>query len=190
MLGDKLVSKAVDNRAGAFVVLEALRQVAERGQDLKHRIVVIGTAQEEIGAFGAQVSSFLLEPLAGIVVDVTHETQQPGVNEKKYGKVHFGSGANISAGPMLSPRITEELQTVARENNLPHSVSVSARYTSTDGDTLALSRAGVPLGVVSIPNRYMHSPSEMVQLSDLQAIIDLLAAWLLRVEEQPQFFRM
>lgn len=193
LLGDKLVSKAIDNRAGAFIVLEALRQVAAQtsgGKDLKHRIVAIGTSQEEIGAFGAQVSSYHLEPIAGIVVDVTHETGQPGVNEKKYGKVPFGSGGNISVGAMLSPRISQQLQDVAREKNLPYSVSASPRYTATDGDTLALSRAGVPLGVVSIPNRYMHSPSEMVQLSDLQAIIDLLSAWILQVDEQPDFSRM
>ncbi len=190
LLGDKLVSKAVDNRAGAFVVLEVLRQLTESGTQLHHRIIAIGTSQEEIGAFGAQVSSYHLEPQAGIVVDVTHETGQPGVSEKKYGKVPFGSGGNISVGSMINPRIADQLQQVAQQNGLPYSLSANPRYTATDGDTLALSRAGVPLGVVSIPNRYMHSPNEMVQLSDLQAIIDLLAAWIKQVDAQPDFSRM
>ncbi|AZI43343.1 M42 family peptidase [Deinococcus psychrotolerans] len=181
LLGDKLVSKSLDNRVGAFVVLEALRQLAQQG--VKRRVVAVGTAQEEIGLFGASVSSHALDPLAGIAVDVTHETKQPGVNEKKYGKSPFGSGANLSVGPMFNPKLTDAIQEVGRAKAIPFSVSATPRHSSTDGDALALTRGGVPTGVVSIPNRYMHSPSEMVQLSDVQACIDIIAAWVMSLPE-------
>ena len=170
-----LISKALDNRAGAFIVLEALRTMKAAGVTV--HVVAVGTSQEEIGCFGAQVSGHNLDPVAGVVVDVTHETLQPGVDEKKYGVVPFGSGANLSVGAMISPVISRQMQAVARAQDIPFTLSASPRYTGTDADTLALVRAGVPTAVVSIPNRYMHSPSEMVRLSDVQACIDIIAAW-------------
>ena len=170
-----LISKALDNRAGAFIVLEALRAMKAAG--VTAHVVAVGTSQEEIGCFGAQVSGYRLDPAAGVVVDVTHETLQPGVDEKKYGAVPFGSGANLSVGAMISPVISRQMQEVGRAQEIPFTLSASPRYTGTDADTLALVRAGVPLAVVSIPNRYMHSPSEMVRLSDVQACIDIIAAW-------------
>ena len=170
-----LISKALDNRAGAFIVLEALRAMKAAG--VKLHVVAVGTSQEEIGCFGAQVSGFHLDPAAGVVVDVTHETLQPGVEEKKYGVVPFGSGANLAVGAMVSPVIVRQMQAVAKAREIPVTLSASPRYTGTDADSLALARAGVPLAVVSIPNRYMHSPSEMVRLSDVQACIDLIAGW-------------
>ncbi|AWN22464.1 endoglucanase [Deinococcus irradiatisoli] len=181
LLGDKLVSRALDNRVGAFIVLEALRKLHQQG--VKRRIVAVGTAQEELGIFGAQVSSHGLDPLAGIAVDVTHETDQPGVNPKKYGKAPFGSGANLSVGAMFNPRLTDALQAAGKAQGIPFTLSATPRHSSTDGDALALARAGVPAGVVSIPNRYMHSPSEMVQLSDVQACIDIIAAWIVGLPE-------
>lgn len=181
LLGDKLVSKALDNRVGAFVVLEALRKIS--AQNPMRRVVAVGTAQEEIGLFGAQTSSHDLDPLAGIAVDVTHETKQPGVSAKKYGKSPFGSGANLSVGALFNPVVTGGLQTAGKAAGIPFSVSATPRHSSTDGDALALTRGGVPTGVVSIPNRYMHSPSEMVQLSDVQACIDIIAAWVVSLPE-------
>ena len=170
-----LISKAVDNRAGAFIVLEALRAMKTAG--VSAHVVAVGTSQEEIGCFGAQVSGFHLNPSAGVVVDVTHETTQAGVNEKKYGVVPFGSGANLSVGAMISPVIVRQMQAVAKAREIPMTLSASPRYTGTDADSLSLVRAGVPTAVVSIPNRYMHSPSEMVRLSDVQACIDIIAGW-------------
>lgn len=181
LLGDKLVSKALDNRVGAFIVLEALRKLS--GQKVTRRIVAVGTAQEEIGVFGAQTSAHHLDPLAGIAVDVTHETKQPGVSEKKYGKAPFGSGANLSVGALFNPKVTDGLQAAGKAAGIPFTLSATPRYSGTDGDALALTRGGVPTGVVSIPNRYMHSPSEMVQLSDVQACIDIIAAWIMGLPE-------
>lgn len=187
MVGNKVVSRALDNRVGAFIVLEALR--ALKDVELKHRIVAVGTSQEEIGVFGAQTSAYRLDPVAGIAVDVTHETDQPGVSEKKYGVAPFGSGANLSVGPMTNPTLLRQLTEAAGRENIPYTLSASGRYTGTDADALTLVRAGVPTGVVSIPNRYMHSPSEMVDERDVKACIDILAAWIRGLEETLEFTR-
>lgn len=187
MVGSKVVSRALDNRVGAFIVLEALRAVKDA--PLKHRIVAVGTAQEEIGVFGAQTSGYSLNPIAGLVVDVTHETRQPGVKKEKYGDVPFGSGANIAVGPMSNPTLVRQVIDAAKEEGIPYSLSATGRYTGTDSDALTLVRAGVPTAVVSIPNRYMHSPSEMIDEHDAKACIDAIAAWLRRLEEKPGFGR-
>lgn len=182
-----LIARAIDNRAGAFIVLESLRAMKAAG--VTAHVVAVGTSQEEIGCFGAVVSGFHLDPVAGVVVDVTHETNQPGVNEKKYGVVPFGSGANLAVGAMVSPVITRQMQTVARAREIGFTLSANPRYTGTDNDSLALVRAGVPTAVVSIPNRYMHSPNEMVRLSDVQACIDLIAGWAESLSGEQDFTR-
>lgn len=190
MVGDKIVSRALDNRVGAFIVLEALRALQGRGADLKHRVVAVGTSQEEIGVFGASVSGHRLDPIAGVAVDVTHETKQPGVSEKKYGVAPFGSGANLAVGPMTSPVVLRQMTDAAKKADIPYTLSASGRYTGTDADALTLVRGGVPSAVVSIPNRYMHSPSEMVDARDVKACIDIIAAWIGALESQPDFTRV
>lgn len=187
MVGNRVVSRAIDNRIGAFIVLEALKKVKDFAH--KYRVVAVGTAQEEIGVFGAHISGYRLDPVAGIVVDVTHETKQPGVNEKKYGVAPFGSGANLSVGPMTNPRVLRQLTEVGQKNDIPYTLSASGRYTGTDSDALTLVRGGVPTGVVSIPNRYMHSPSEMIDERDADACIRLIAAWIEQLEEGEAFGR-
>ena len=187
MVGDRVVSRALDNRVGAFIVLEALRALA--GADLKHRVVAVGTSQEEIGLFGAQLSGHRLDPIAGIAVDVTHETRQPGVSEKKYGVAPFGSGANLTVGPMQSPALLRRLTDAAKAEGIPYTLSATGRYSGTDADALALVRSGVPTAVVSIPNRYMHSPSEMVDERDVKACTDIIAAGVRALEAQPDFGR-
>lgn len=139
--------------------------------------------------FGAQVSGHTLNPVSGVAVDVTHETKQPGVSEKKYGVVPFGSGANLSVGPMQSPVILRQITAAAQAGGIPYTLSASGRYTGTDADGLTLTRGGVPTAVVSIPNRYMHSPSEMVDARDVQACIDIIAAWIRGLEGELDFTR-
>lgn len=187
IVGNRIVGRALDNRVGAFIVLEVLRALA--GTELKHRVVAVGTSQEEIGLFGAQVSGYHLNPIAGVAVDLTHETKQPGVSEKKSGVKPFGSGANLSVGARLSPAIRQQMIAVAQAEGIPYTVSASPHFTATDGDALSLVRAGVPTAVVSAPARYMHSPNEMVDARDVRACIDLIAAWVRGLEGEPDFRR-
>jgi putative aminopeptidase FrvX len=174
--GDRLVSRAMDNRLGAYVALESLRRCAE-GKGPGGSFAAVAAVQEEIGLFGARTAAFHVRPDIAIAVDVTHATDAPGVDEKEIGSHPFGSGPVIGRGSTLSPKIFELLAETAEAEGIEYSVSASGRGTSTDADVLQISRAGIPTGVVSIPLRYMHSPVEMVDLRDVEATVKLLAAF-------------
>jgi putative aminopeptidase FrvX len=174
--GGRLVSKAMDNRLGAYVALESLRRCAE-GDGPGGSFAAVASVQEEIGLFGARTAAFEIRPDIAIAVDVTHATDAPGVDEKEIGSHPFGSGPAIGRGSTLSPKVFELLVETAEAEGIPHSISASGRGTSTDADVLQISRSGIPTGVVSIPLRYMHSPVEMVDLRDVEATVELLAAF-------------
>jgi putative aminopeptidase FrvX len=174
--GERLVSRSMDNRLGAYVALESLRRCAE-DDGPGGSFAAVAAVQEEIGLFGARTAAFQVQPDIAIAVDVTHATDAPGVDEKEIGSHPFGSGAAIGRGSTLSPKVFELLVETAEAEDIPYSISASGRGTSTDADVLQISRAGIPTGVVSIPLRYMHSPVEMVDLRDVEAAVKLLAAF-------------
>ncbi|MGA8746401.1 MAG: M42 family metallopeptidase [Solirubrobacterales bacterium] len=179
-MGDRLVSRSMDNRLGAYVALEALRRCHQRG-GLKGSFAAVAAVQEEIGLFGARTAAFEVRPDVAIAVDVTHATDAPGVDEKEIGSHPLGSGPAIGRGSTLSPKVFELLIEAADEAGLAHTISASGRGTSTDADVLQISRSGIPTGLVSIPLRYMHSPVEMVDLADVDAAVELIAAFALRL---------
>jgi putative aminopeptidase FrvX len=176
VVGERLVSRSMDNRLGAYVALESLRRCAE-GDGPGGSFAAVAAVQEEIGLFGARTAAFQIRPDIAIAVDVTHATDAPGVDEKEIGSHPFGSGPAIGRGSTLSPKVFELLVETAEAEDIPYSISASGRGTSTDADVLQISRAGIPTGVVSIPLRYMHSPVEMVDLRDVEAVVQLLAAF-------------
>ena len=180
MLGTRLISRAMDNRLGAYVALEALRRAHERG-GLAGGFAAIAAVQEEIGLFGARTSAFEVRPDLAIAVDVTHATDAPGVDEKELGSHALGSGPVIARGSTLSPKVFELLVEAAEEAGIDHTIAASGRGTSTDADAIQISRSGVPTGLVSIPLRYMHSPVEMVDLNDVEAAVELIAAFAARL---------
>ncbi len=174
--GGKLVSKSMDNRLGAYVALEALRRCHERGE-VKARVAAIASVQEEIGLYGAGTSAFAVAPDLAIAIDVTHATDAPGMDEKKSGSHPLGSGPVIGRGSTLSPAVFELLCDAAERLGIDYTVEASGRRTGTDADAIQISRAGIPTGLVSIPLRYMHSPVEMVDLGDLEAVVELVAGF-------------
>ncbi|HVD85942.1 MAG TPA: M42 family metallopeptidase [Solirubrobacterales bacterium] len=173
--GERLVSRAMDNRLGAYVALESLRRCAE-GKGPGGSFAAVAAVQEEIGLFGARTAAFEVRPDIAIAVDVTHATDAPGVDEKEIGSHPFGSGPAIGRGSTLSPKVFELLVETAEAEGIEYSIGASGRGTSTDADVLQISRSGIPTGLVSIPLRYMHSPVEMVDLRDVEAAVELLAA--------------
>jgi putative aminopeptidase FrvX len=181
MIGSRLVSRAMDNRLGAYVALESLRRCHERGR-LAGSFAAIAAVQEEVGLFGARTSAFEVRPDLAIAVDVTHATDAPGVEEKELGSHTFGSGPVIGRGSTLSPKVFELLVEAAEEAEIEHTIAASGRGTSTDADAIQISRSGIPTGLVSIPLRYMHSPVEMVDLADVEAAVELLCAFASRLE--------
>jgi putative aminopeptidase FrvX len=184
----RLTARALDNRLGAFVALEAARLIAEAGGG-HWETAAVAAVQEEITFGGSRTSAFSLEPDAAIVVDVTHATDAPGIDVKEAGKHELGSGPVITRGATLNHAVFELLVKAGEEEKIPFTIEASGRATGTDADAVHISRGGVPTGLVSIPIRYMHSPVELVQLEDVHAAARLIAAAALRLEHDTSFAR-
>lgn len=181
LAGGRLVSRAMDNRLGSYVALEALRRCNDSG-DIRGSFAAVAGVQEEIGLHGAKTSAFQVRPDLAVVLDVTHATDAPGIEEKELGSHELGSGPVISRGSTLSPAVFELLVEAAEAAEIPHTLAASGNSTHTDADAIQISRAGIPAGLVSIPLRYMHSPVEMVDLGDVEATIRLITAFASRLD--------
>lgn len=179
--GTRLVSRSMDNRLGSYVALEALRRCHGNAK-LKARFAAVAAVQEEIGLFGSRTAAFTVRPDLAVAVDVTHATDAPGVDEKEVGSHPFGSGPVIGRGSTLSPKVFELLRDTAEDAGIAYTVGASGNATHTDADSLQISRTGIPAGLVSIPLRYMHSPVEMVDLDDVEATVNLIVAFVERLE--------
>jgi putative aminopeptidase FrvX len=177
----RMISRALDNRLGCYVALEAARLVAEAG-DAPGDVAAVAVAQEEITFGGARTTAYSLRPDIAVVVDVTFATDPPGSDEKELGRHKFGSGPVLTRGSTLDPTVFELLHSAGEAEGIPFTVTASSRATGTDADAFHISRAGVPSAVVSIPLRYMHSPVEMVQLDDVENAARLIAAFVRRLE--------
>jgi endoglucanase len=176
----RFVSRSMDNRLGCYVALEAARLVAEGG-GAAGDVVAVAAVQEEITFGGARTTAYAVRPDIAIVVDVTHATDVPGVEERENGSHPMGGGPVIGRGSILHPAVFEAMHAAAEAEGLPFSVEASARATGTDADAVHLTRAGIACGVVSLPLRYMHSAVEMVQLSDVDDAARMIAAFCRRV---------
>jgi endoglucanase len=183
----RLVSKALDNRLGAYVALEAARRVSEASP--KVGVVSIASVQEETSHDGARAAAFALDPDAAIVIDVTYSTDVPGGNPRRLGKVELGDGAVILRGPVANRRLSNLLVETAEAGEIPHTIEVWTGRTQSDADDVHASRAGVPTGIISIPLRYMHSPCELVSLDDVEAAIRLVTAFALGLTPETSFLR-
>jgi endoglucanase len=185
---DRVFSRSMDNRLGCYVAYEAARLVAEAG-DATADIAAVAVAQEEITFGGAYTTAYSLRPDVAIVVDVGFATDQPGVSAQELGKHPLGSGPILTRGSTLDPTVFELLHEAGEAEGIPFTVSASARYTGTDADAFHISRGGIPTAVVSVPLRYMHSPVELVQLSDVDATARLIAAFARRLSADVSFLR-
>src|SRR5690349_3492871 len=186
--GGRYVSRSMDNRIGCFVALEAARLVSEAG-GAPGDVYAVAAAQEEITFGGSRTTAYSLRPDLAIAVDVTFATDQPGLSEQELGKHRFGSGPVLTRGSTLDPTLFDLLYDTAEAEGIPFTVEASARGTGTDADALHISRAGIPTAVISVPLRYMHSPVEMVQLSDVEAAASLIAKFALKLPADVDFRR-
>jgi putative aminopeptidase FrvX len=188
LAGGRLTSRALDNRLGAYIALEAARRVADEG-GAAGPLVAVAPVQEEIGLHGAHVAAYGIEPDVAVVLDVTHATDAPGVEPNEIGKHELGSGPVIARGPVLNHRVADLLAETAEAEGIEHTVEVAGSSTRTDADAVHLSRNGVPTGGVWIPLRYMHSPVEVVQLHDVEQVVRLVAAFALRLDGETDLTR-
>jgi endoglucanase len=184
----RIASRSVDNRMGAFVVLEALRLLSEE-DSLNAEVVAVACVQEEIGLYGARGAAFGLDPDAAIAVDVTHATDTPGVSKNENGDHALGSGPVIKRASNLSPVVSDGLIATAESEEIPYTLEADSRSTGTDADAIQFTRAGIATGVVSCPNRYMHSPNEVVDLADVENIAKLIAAYIKTFTFETDFIR-
>jgi len=183
----RIVSRSIDNRIGAFVVLEALRLLSKKKP--RAAAFAVATAQEEISwaGGGARTSATGLSPTVALVVDVTHATDHPGVEKKEVGDFKLGSGPVLSRGSAVNPLVFDLLEEIAEEEKIPFSIQAAPRDTGTDADAIYTAHQGIATGLVSVPSRYMHSPNEMVDLADLERAAQLLAAFTRKVTEKTDF---
>lgn len=166
---------AMDDKAGLWVVLEAFRRTKLEG--LNCSLYAVSTVQEEIGLRGAKTSAYGIDPQLGIAVDVTHATDCPTIDKKQEGDVRLGGGPVIYRGPNMNPTVVARLLQVADGAGISYQLAASGRATGTDANAMQISRSGMAVGLVSIPNRYMHSPVELISLDDIDKAADLLAAF-------------
>ena len=181
----RIVSRSIDDRIGAFTVLEALRLLSQDRP--KATVAAVATCQEEITFAGAYTAAFSFEPQVAIAVDVTFATDHPGMDKKQNGDVKLGGGPVLSRGSANSPVVFDMLAAIAEREGIPYSVQIAPRYTGTDADAIHVSRGGVAAGVVSIPNRYMHSPNEMIELVDVENAAKLIAAFVRSLTPETDF---
>ena len=183
----RLLSKALDNRLGAYIALEAARRIGEGGGQID--AVAVAAVQEEIGTYGARAAAFGLAPDIAIVIDVSPATDVPGGNAKRAGAIELGMGAMIARGPTLNKKVADLLAAAAEAEGIAHGFEVYSRTTQTDADEFHLAREGIPTGLVSVPTRYVHTPNEMCDLADVEAVIALIAAFARRMTKETSFLR-
>jgi putative aminopeptidase FrvX len=182
----RLVSRALDNRLGCYVALEAARRAAGEAPG---DVIAIAATQEETGAHGVRSAVYGLELGLALVFDVTSTSDVPGADPREDGKHELGSGPAILRGTIIHPRISELLLECAEAEGVAHTIEVAGGVSMTDADAIHLSRAGIPTGLVSIPLRYMHSPIELCDLDDVEAAVRLTVAFLRRLEPGLSFTR-
>lgn len=180
MPNGRVASRAMDNRIGCYVALEAARLVAEAG-GAAGDVAAVAAVQEEITFAGSRTTAFSLAPDLAVAVDVTFATDQPGVELGELTKHPLGSGPSLTRGSTIHPRVFEMLHDAAEAEGIPFTVAAAGRATGTDADAIYLSRAGIPTALVSVPLRYMHSPVEVCQLDDVANAAKLMAAFALRL---------
>ena len=184
-LNRRAISPAMDDKAGAWVVIEALRRI--EAKSLQCGVFAVSTVQEEVGLRGARTSAFGIDPHVGIAVDVTHATDCPTIEKKEEGEVSLGKGPVIARGPNMNPKVVDLLIDCAEAADIPYQLAAEGRATGTDANAIQVNRAGVATALVSIPNRYMHSPVEMISLDDIDHAANLLARFAEKVSEKVDF---
>lgn len=176
---------SMDNKVGVWTVMSAAQRASQ--QHPKAAIFAVSTVQEEIGLRGVQTSAFGIEPQLGIVVDVTHATDCPTIDENQHGRIKLGKGPVLVRGPNVNPAVLSKLTDLAKIGEIPYQVNALGTPASNDAAELQLTRSGVATGLVTIPNRYMHSPVEMVSLYDLEHAAELIARFCVSVDGKSDF---
>ena len=174
LLGDKITAPGLDNRAGVAVLIRCAQMLKEK--NLECRVIFLFSSQEEIRALGAKTAAFSLNPTEAISVDVSF-AKQPNLPEEKCGKLSYGPMIGIA--PTLSKAISNKLIDLAKQNHIQYQLEVMNSSTGTTSDTITTSKSGIPGGLLSVPLRYMHTPVEIINISDVETTAKLLTLYIL-----------
>ena len=166
-------SKSLDDKIGAFVIAEAFRQLAKR--KIKVGVACVGTVQEELGLRGAITGAFGVNPDAAIAVDVGFATDVPGIKPELLGDIKLGGGAELQRNADNNPPLLNRILKAAAKHKIPYQMTTGHRATGgTDTAAIQMTRGGVATALISIPNRYMHTPAEICDLRDVESAIGLI----------------
>ncbi len=187
----RLAGRALDNRIGGYIIAQVMSRLAaarkSKKKCLASSVYAVNSVQEEIGGNGARMVTYRLRPTVAVVLDVTHATDSPGISKSKHGDVKLGGGPALTHGTANHPAVVKRLMEIAEKEKIPVQHEASSRFTGTDTDDVFVSRAGVPSALVSLPMRYMHSTTEMVDLGDVDMVIRLLTAFSLSLKAGEEF---
>ena len=188
LMGDRASARGFDNKMGTFVVAETLRLLKEEGGlDPDVGVYAVATVQEEIGLRGARTAAYGIAAQTGLAVDVNHATDYPGVNKTLHGQLEVGKGPCVSRGPNINHVTFDLVTAAARDAGIPFQVSVSAAGTGTDANAMQLNRAGMATGLLGVPLRYMHTPVELLSLTDVENCARLMAGYCRMVKPDTDF---
>lgn len=180
------VSRAFDDKAGVWVAVRVLEELAAAGR-AQGDFIAAATVQEEIGVRGGETSAYGVHPDVGLAFDVTHATDYPGIDKTKHGNIVCGQGPVIARGPNINPVVFDRLIAAAKAEGIPYQIEAEPGVTGTDARAIQISRGGKATGLVSAPLRYMHTPTEVVALADLEATVRLIVRFVLDLDEDVSF---
>jgi putative aminopeptidase FrvX len=181
------VGRALDNRAGGFMIAEVARLLTENKKKLPFGLYIVNSVQEEIGLRGAEMIAHRIKPNIAIVTDVTHDTQTPMISKITQGDLACGKGPVVSYAPAVQTNLNKLLIKAAEANNIPFQRQASSRSTGTDTDAFAYSNDGVVSALISLPLRYMHTTVEMIHKEDVDNVIRLIYESLLSIQVDQDF---
>jgi putative aminopeptidase FrvX len=184
---DLAVARAFDNRVGTFAVAETLRLLSGKKNKLKAEISAVSNIMEEVGLLGARQIAYTLKPDIALVVDVTHATDYPGISKVQHGDICLGGGPALTHGGCNHPELVKRLEKIAKHEKIALQHEAMSATSGTDMDVIFWTRGGIPCALVSVPNRYMHSPVEIISLKDLQQVPELFAAFALSLKPGEEF---
>ena len=183
--GSIITTKATDNKAGVYIAGLLLKELA--GEKIAANVYSVSSVQEEVGLRGARTSAFGIDPHVGIAIDVTHATDYPGMNKNQLGDVALEKGPTIAVGANINPKVFELLKKAGDNAKVKYQIEAAPRGTGTDANAIQVNRSGVAAGLISIPNRYMHTPNEVISFKDLDGAVKLLAEFVRSINDQTDF---
>ncbi|MBT3756105.1 MAG: M42 family metallopeptidase [Candidatus Cloacimonetes bacterium] len=183
--GSIITTKATDNKAGVYIAGLLLKELS--GEKIAANVYSVSSVQEEVGLRGARTSAFGIDPHVGIAIDVTHATDYPGMNKNQLGDVALEKGPTIAVGANINPKVFELLKKAGDNAKVTYQIEAAPRGTGTDANAIQVNRSGVAAGLISIPNRYMHTPNEVISFKDLDGAVKLLSEFARLIDDNTDF---